>query len=329
MLQNSTRKDVYVKDVYPGRQYKKAVFGLKDFRRLSGGAQIGCVLYDKTGSIPASMPAASLEQVPGDGVYQVDFNVTLVDGKMHAGISHVEPGKASPVEIFGGLGADRVSYYKDLIEKAVNYVCTQDSSGVYSTILKAYLTKQRLSELALRPASGSSFGLYAGGALAATASLTVLAKDVAVEHMRCSNGLYQEKLDMVLIVTATLLSMCGIFAYVDDAMNKTPVGFHMGYYALCQRAVDRICLEQAVPLTDERVSLLLNVLQCMVSSRTGMKNVSREGMLCRNVFFMYREMDQMERALAEDLSGTDGVLYSKWLNRYLIKNEKGETEDAQ
>lgn len=328
------KKKVFIENLQIGEVYTGEVFGFKDFTLSKDGKRYEAVMYDRTGQMPASMPAAykeGLDDALVDGSYQVDISVKYENTGMVAMIKKIQKGSCGPFELVKGLSEDRRDYYNKLIAQAFKWVCEKDTSGVYSRILKAYLTPSRLSALAVKPAGCRSMGLYAGGALAVTATLPVLARDILIEHSRCANGLYDRDFDMVLVLTATLMSMCGIFAYVDDDMNKSAVGYQVGYYGLCQRMVDMICLEHGISLSDERVCLLLNAIQCMVSARTGMKNVSREGMVCRSVYFMYRELDQMERALSEagEEAVKNGICYSPWLNRYLYVPESEDTEEGK
>lgn len=330
------RKEIWIEQLSVGQLYEGVICGVKNIYAIEELWK--CIIFDKSGELEAELPKSKMDGILADGIYVMSFTVIMKKGHKTGLIKEilaVEKCSAvfHPMDIYSGISVEKRDYLQKLVMIAVSYVEEEEqksNEGNFSKLLRLYFTEEEFHLLSIRPASVNRACRYAGGALVLLVNLTYMAKDVALEYRRLSSGLYGEKMDYMLLITACLLSMSGIRDYVTDNMNKSPKGFARGYYSLVQSRLEPLAAEAG--LTELETDILLNTLHCMLPGVGKIKSVTLESSICRAVFALFMEMDEICTYLAESPSEAEiesGYRYCEQLQRPLLvyhKKEKGEKE---
>lgn len=281
-----------IRDMIIGDFVEKRVVGIRDIQTRENKTK--CVVYDRSGQMAASIKRGSGEipsvacisgyVIKGNGLEPL-LNIT----------EYQKAERYDPAEIYQGLSKEAEKYCLDTIGKAAHWAASQDASA--AKILKRYLTKEELRFLAAVPATASYHGRYGGGALQSIALLVSLSRDIAVEHDRFDNGIYHmEPLCKSILITAALLTGCGLKGYLMPDGRRLVEGVERGYMSMCQSRIE----ELGGDVPREYVSRLINILTCCVSSRTGIRATSREGIVLRYAYRMMSEMDRVDHYLSKN-----------------------------
>lgn len=335
---HENRKNVWVDGLSVGKQYENFIGGIKNVRNEE--SKCCFTLFDKTGEIEAEMPKGkgTISHVNGI-VYVTDIAICMLKGHKTAVLRSIrfaesEKDLYNPMDIFQGISVEAAEKFKQHIRLAVQYVIdTENAQHItdgYGKLLSLYYTDEELKLLAEKPGSVNDNARYAGGALVTVCTVTYMAKDICREYTRFDNGLYQQKIDYILLVSACLLCMCGMTAYVGDDLNKTRKGYARGYYSLMQTRLEE--LFAASGISEERADKLLNTLHCMFPGAGAIKSVTFESSICRSVFLMFSEMDRVADFLSQSPTEDElerGLRYSPELERPFLVAERKKIENME
>lgn len=291
-----------VADIAIGDGLKGEIYRLDSITKNAEG-NYGITLSDKTGQIAGLIPA---ERYVSD--YKKLLNgAVIVNGSVLVGndsqplvkirslaLAGNDSYKAS--EIFEGLSPEKISEYKAFISEVIKKLIKDE--GLRLLVINC-LTSDMLSGLATLPASLAYHGRYMGGALAATATVTRMVAQNVIAYNKSSNGLYRIDYDWSVLMSASLLHMIGIPDYItsERPWRYTDAGLSRGYMSLVQDRLETVIREKKIPVTDENLSAVLNIIACSVPRKSGIRAVTPEGRMFRAVLLNYEEIDQLAAAI--------------------------------
>lgn len=212
-------------------------------------------------------------------------------------IRKAEPGEYKSSELFDGLSEEKISEYKEIIRMCQSHVFHDGMAQ----LLKVTLTEENLDKLASMPATLNFYGIYKGGALAGSALISRMVLDCGIDYVKFFNGLHQRNIDWSLLLTSSLLNTFGVLKYLtpEAPFRKTQMGVDRGYPSILQSMLERIVYENNIPLSEEELSKIINVITCSVSSKTGVKATTKEGILLRHTLALYAELDMLDYGVSE------------------------------
>ena len=214
------------------------------------------------------------------------------------------------------LSKTTTAEYKAIIRKCQSHVHTPG----FKQLLSITLTEENLDKLASMPATLNYYGVYKGGALAGAALISRMVLDSGIDYVKYFNGLHQRNIDWSLLLTASLLNTFGVLHYLtpEAPFRKTQTGVDRGYSSILQSVLEKIVNVNDIPLKEEELSRLINVIICSVASRTGVKATTKEGILLRHTLALYAELDMLDYGVSEYEPGTEDetYFYNAKLRRY-------------
>lgn len=316
-------KRKYVRDLVIGEAMEGENFVLKSMADKPKDGRIAVTLSDKTGCVEGRIPPQVSDLAWLKDHVNMVLNVkaiVLCEGKTPFLLikEATEESDFKPCELYQGLKPEKVKQYIEDIEELKGYV----KHPGYRALLDAALTKENLEEMGLTPATLNFYGRYAGGALAATDSITRMVAQSMQSYTRRSNGLTNRNPSWDVLLTACLLHQFGRLTYFDEThFKRSELGVALGYFPTLQTALQDVIRENAVPLTKQEIANLLNILDCSVSSKTETKAVSKEGPILRSMIRMYAECDSIdwEAANHEPAENEGAYYYNPKLNRYVME----------
>ncbi len=233
-------------------------------------------------------------------------------------ICKAKSGEYKSSDLFDGLSAEKIAEYKAILNGLKKFI----KHPGYKALIEICLTDETLDRLAVMPASLAYYGKYKGGALAGAALISMMAKSTGVEYVKHHNALHQTNLNWDLILTASMLNTYGVVDYFtqEEPFRKTSVGVERGYFSVLQSKLERLVITNALPISDEELSKLFNVLAASMQRRTEIKATSKEGIILRHCVAMYSELDMLDYGVEQDKTEDAdevGYFYNTMLHRYV------------
>lgn len=310
-----------IKDIVIGEKLENAYFVLKSLH-LKDGEYIA-TFADKTGETEGRIREELVtDDIKSSVKGAVKITAIAKPGKELAPllqvkkIAYAKPGEYKSSELFDGLSEEKISEYKEIIRMCQSYV----HHDGYKKLLAIVLTEENLNKLSVMPATLNYYGIYKGGALAGAALISRMVLDTGTDYVKYCNGLHQQNIDWSLLLTASLLNTFGVLQYLtpEAPFRKTQTGVDRGYPSVLQSMLERIVISNGIPLREEELSKLINVITCSVASRTGVKATTKEGILLRHTLALYAELDMLDYGISEYEPETEGETYffNSKLHRY-------------
>ena len=291
-----------VADIAVGDGLKGEIYRLDTITRGSDG-NYNITLSDQSGQIAGIIPA---ERFVNDYNHLLNGAV-VVNGSVLVGNDSQPVVKVRSLalaggdtykanEIFSGLSPEKIKEYNDFINASIERLISDKGLRL---LVRAVLSKSMLNDLATLPASLAYHGRYMGGALAATATVTRMVAQNVIAYNKMSNGLYKIDYDWSVLIAASLLHMIGIPGYITNERpwRYTEAGLSRGYMSLVQEKLVSVIREKKIPVSDENLSKVLDILACSVPRKSGIRAVTPEGRMFRAVLLNYEEIDQLAAAL--------------------------------
>lgn len=319
-------KKKFVKSLMYGEVADNEPFLLSHYQGVKGNDTM-ISLSDRTGCIPASVPAAisdSMDLKSLEGSVVSVSGVILMDNR--APLLRIKElsvcNSFIPAELYEGLSKETIlSYIRDIAE-----LKGMVKHPGYRAVVDSCLTAENLDRLAHLPATLGYYGRYSGGALAATDSVARMCMTSMVAYTRRGNHITTQAPDWNALLSASLLFMLGSIRYFepDPPFRKSARGVSLGMFSSLQSVIEDAIRGKDIGLTEIELATLLNILNVSVSTRTETKAVSKEGAILRHIISLYAECDSLDWELAthEKESGEE-YYYSKKLSRYVMTPEGG------
>ena len=288
--------------------------------------------FDKSGEVPGTISSERWVDKYSDLIGgAVTVNAVVTVGADNGPLVKVKSlakaadGAYKPSDLFDGLSPEKIKEYKATIKGLTARI----PSKAMRSLVDSVLTDKTLNRLSVMPASLAYHGKYLGGALAATASVATIATKSAVAFVKQSNGIYDLSFDWSILCTAALLHTAAIPEFYTGVQpfKMTEKGVQRGYMSLLQEKITKVVAEKKIPVTDEQVSKLLNVLECSVPRKTGIKATCPEGKALRICLQFYEEMDMTASALSEH-EFAEGEDYAYLRRLGYMTARQGEEADA-
>ena len=300
-----------------GDKVNDGVYCLKSVSRASDNYNV--VLKDKTGELLCELARErfndNLNQLVGGAVkttFIVKNGINTTPLGVIKSIEKADVGSYKPSELFDGLSEERIAHYRNDIRECLGHIRRED----LKTLVAKILDEQMLSQLAKMPATLSYYGIYGGGALAATAVITKMALQTGFQYVKGENGLYKSNLDWDILISASLLMYCGVPEYFTDSQpfRKTSIGIERGYISVLQKKIES-CNEAVDELTLARI---FNIMASSAPYKTGVTSTHSEGDVLCNCTQMYERLDRSDsgRANHEPEEG-EAYFYDAKLRRYI------------
>lgn len=230
-----------------------------------------------------------------------------------------------PAELYSGIGEEKKKEFINLI----NAVKPKLSNKGYLALVNACLTNDNLEKLGTLPATHGYYGCYAGGALAATVSVTYMLMSSMAAYVHKGNGITTQPPNWNVLLTAALLHAFGRIDYCDssDPFKKSARGVTMNYFSTLQHSIETNIFANKIELSDQEIANLLNVLAVAVSTRTDTKAVSKDGAILRSIIRLYGDCDAIDYQIANHAAEEgEEYYYDRKLSRYLLTSNERNRE---
>ena len=208
------------------------------------GDAINGLLKNKEGEINCIFSCKStieeLKPLMGGAVKVTAIAKPGADRKVILSVKSVEKPEKSEYkssDLFDGLDRKVIDKYISSIKKNINFI----KDEFYRGLVNAIMTDEVLSGLSQHPATCSGMGTYKGGALAVTANVLEIAKQLGCAYVTLSNGLHSDNIDWSLVLTAASIMECASKeAYTCvEPFQKTEKCIERGYGSLLQSAIEK------------------------------------------------------------------------------------------
>lgn len=313
----------------PGCIFKSQPVILKKIEEKGGSLKL--LLSDSSGEIAATMglsqPVVSAlhsnlgKAIAVSGPVLMKEGAGEIVGELH--VRSFEPCKDYKAqELFAGISDDAAVRYVDDIKKIVSSI-THDG---YRRLLDCLITDELLSKLSMLPASLDYNGTYRGGALASMCVVACMARTVGSAYANRPNGITTSIPDWNLLLTAALLLQAGRAEFLDEenAYRKSRYGVMRNYYSVLQTRVEKSIWENSLDVSQEDLSMLLNVLNVALIERSGTLPVCNEGLILRDIYRLYSNLDYCDY-LQKNLEYKEGEEYLYDVRhdvRYFVKESE-------
>lgn len=303
---------------------------------------ISGVLIDETGELDCFINKQLMKDTTlfanTDVVVKVSASYTKRSGKNLLWITAIERSDAKIARpASGALNEERIHFYTEWIKTAASRV----KNPGYQALIKTCVTADYIKELSELPATLARGGQYQGGALQMTATVLRFIAQVGSDYVRFGNEAYTLNFNWDALITATLLQFYGNrrYYYFDEESGKvlkTDYGLHNGYLATLDMELQKVILENKLPVSEADFAILCNILGASVrDGKNGVRAVTAEGTLLKamNDAFVSLDMYNAEYArLTKENIGPYGknvpYLYSDPLDAYIVVGRrKVETEN--
>lgn len=312
-----------IKDLIIGTKVRENCFVLKRMA-LAKDDQYMVVLSDKSGEVDAICNKDLItDDIKNCISAAVKITGVVMPGQERKPVLNIkEIAKASsddykPSDLFDGLSEEKIEEYISLISEMKGYVKHEG----FHALLDLALSEETLSRFSVMPATLGYYGKYRGGALAAPAVISVMCKDIGCEYVIHYNALHQKNIDWSLLLTASLLVTYGVLNFITpvEPFMRTQTGVDRGYCSILQSMIEKIIYTNDLPITEEELSRLLNVICCSVASKTGIIATTKEGIILRKVLALYAELDMLDMGSSEHekSSEEETFYYDQKLRRYI------------
>jgi len=314
-------KTKFVNTIVIGEEILEQAFCVKKAGPVKDG-RAELILSDKTGEIKASIPLQEADRLSDYVNKIIKVSGVILNEKRTPYIKVKSVVLAQPcdyrsIDIFNGLTHEKMEYYiSDIIElkEHVNH-------AGYRRLLDAALTDEVLKKLGASPATHDYYGIYVGGALAATDAVTRMVVSSMASYVGRGNGVTTKPPEWDVLITASLLHTYGLIKYYDseDAFKKSPIGIATDYYSSLQSSIEEIIWKNNIRITEQEIANLLNILNVAVSGKTGTKAVSKNGTILRGILSLYAKCDAIDWELANCGTEENKVFYySAKFRQYLM-----------
>lgn len=312
---------VFVKDLVVGENLTDQLFLIKQIGEVKDG-KLRLILSDKTGECAAdigqSLITPELMKMEGQAI-NVSAVIMLNGLKPLIAVLKWEPaGDFRPVELYNGITPEKAEEYKKDIRSLIGII---KHTGYHLLVEKA-LTEETLDKMASLPVTISQYGRYAGASLVATDVVTRMIAGSMASYCHRANGLNTKEPAWSVLIAASLLQHLGRQYYFDEQVpfKRSPRGVALSYFSTLQMAIEKVISTNEVPLSDQEVANLLNILNVAVSNRTDVKAISKEGAILRHMITLYGECDAMdwEEATHEKKDGEGEYYWSNNLKRWVM-----------
>lgn len=310
-------KQSFVSSLVIGQVITEEAYLLKEIGKTANGA-INVLFADKSGEIPGKIKEGT--EIEIGAVYSLT-GVVLANGRDPVVfVKHLEPAKDFiPSEVFSGLTREKEEEYISFIKDCINHL-----KGGYKELLEAAYNDAVFKALADRPASLGGFATYVGGALAATAQVAAMVIGCLNQYQKKSNGIYSKNPRWNLLVAAALLLNYGTLVYFEksNGYRKSSKGVALHYFASLQSILEDVVRKKHVKISDEEFSLLLNVLAVSTGEKTSVKAVTKEGSALRAIASLYKDLDMIDKAVAEFNGDEEDYFFNPKTRQYLSLKEE-------
>lgn len=226
-----------------------------------------------------------------------------------------------------GLDENQSKRYTQSLRKQIHLV----KHKAYRELLEVFFQKN-LHNYTELPANLSSFGVYNGGLLVQTVSVTSMAIQLMRSHkLYAYQPNHEFHFNEDLLITAALLmgaGMCHLYTPFPEAVV-------VGEYSLISKdllsiqTVEECMTEISNYISAEEKYLLFHTIQAAYQ-RDKHATMTREAILLQTAFQTYTKLDEFESIMEENLDKT-GIIYipDKRQRIYMRKNEvEGGADNA-
>ena len=312
-----------IKDLIIGTKVRDNCFVLKRMD-LTKDDQYMVVLSDKSGKLDAVCNKELVtNEIKALVTSAVKITGVIMPGQERKPVLNIkEISKASsdeykPSDLFDGLSEEKIEEYFTLISEIKGYVKHEG----FRALLDLALSEETLSKLSVMPATLGYYGRYRGGALAAPAVVSVMCRDIGCEYVIHNNALHQKNIDWSLLLTSSLLITYGVLNFITpmEPFSRTQIGVDRGYCSILQSMIEKLIYTNELPITEEELSRLLNIIGCSVANKTGIVATSKEGIILRKTLALYAELDMLDMGSSEHEKSSEDetYYYDQKLRRYI------------
>lgn len=311
----------FAKDLVIGEAFDNEVFKLSSIE-CDTDKEIRVVFSDRSGNAMGTFPKMilgdfSLREHVGE-VFSISASVLVDQMKPLVVVKAFQLSyNYLPSELYSGIDEEKKREYISLLKDVRN----KFSHKGYLALVDACLTDENLERMSKIPATHGYYGCYAGGALAATVSVTYMLMSAMAAYVHKGNGITTQAPNWNVLLAAALLHAFGRIDYCDeqDPFKKSARGVAMNYFSTLQHAIEMAIFKSKIEITEQEIANLLNVLAVAVSSKTDTKAISKDGAILRSILRLYGECDAIDYQLANH-SAEEGedFFYSRRLSRYLF-----------
>ena len=308
-----------------GDSVNEQVFCLKSLSRANDN-NYEVVISDKSGELTCELAAERFSKdmiAMVGGAVKTSFIVKNGLNTIPVGIIKslvkAEEGTFKPSELFDGLSEEKIKYYKGVIHSCIKSIPREDCKQLVAKILD----EQMLSQLSTLPATLAYHGTYRGGALAATACVTKMIMQAALQYVKSENGLYKPCLDWGTLIASSLLVYVGNVDYYtsEQPFRKTPIGVERGYLSILQKRIESA--NDGI-VDDFTLARIINILGASAPTKSGIKATSSEGIILRQCSMMYEELDRLDAGMAGyEAEEGETYFYDRKLRRNIVLPDKG------
>lgn len=317
-------KKLFVKDLKIGMPILNELFCIKEFSAEKGTF----ILTDRSGSVDALLVEptdALLELIQTNigSVFEVSGAVLNNPSQTTALSCLVKVRELSlasefrPEDIFDGISPERVEFYIQQINAAKENIHHKG----YRQLVDYCLSEETLRKLGNYPATHAFYGVYVGGALAATCSVTWMCMNCLASYVKRGNGISTQPPDWSLLVSAGLLHQIGRLKYFDenDPFKKSTRGVILNYFSTLQSTIEDAIRCNNFELSEEDIAKLLNTLNVATSGRTDTKAITKDGTVLRYILHLYSECDAYDWLSANHVKAEgETFYYDTTLRRYVL-----------
>lgn len=280
------------------------------------------VLADASGDMPAEVSTAVISEA---ALSQLNNTVVAATGIVLARgrVPYLKVTELSVAEKF--VSAEVLpGLPKAKVEECISDIHTlmgMIQNPHYAALVRAALTEENLRKLATLPATLNYYGRYNGGALAATNAVARMVTSSMASYTKRGNGMTTKDPSWSCLISASLLFTFGRMKYYTSTApyKKSSAGAALGYFPCLQSCIEDVIRANNIPITQDEISLLLNVLNVSVSDKTEAKAVSKDGTILRHIIGLYAECDAYDWEIATADDTEDSIHYSGKLKRYVVK----------
>ncbi len=278
------------------------VYCLKSIHRSKDGYQI--ILSDREGEVEAKLSDVryddSIKELVGGPVFITGPVIDGLNCKPVVVIKEVRKAQSSEYkvsDIFNGLTDDEVAKYKTCIRDMQKKITDTECSA----LVDACLSDKVLELLAQKPATVGYHGTYRGGALAACAVVTKMVYANIAYYQTLAPGMFDARINLSALLSASLLHTYGTLTFIshEEPWQKTVAGINRGYMGVLQSLIERTVAKQGVKISEDKLSIILNILGCACSMKTSVKATGPEGSIFRMILMAYEELDAIFASTAD------------------------------
>lgn len=223
-----------------------------------------------------------------------------------------------PAEIFPSISAEIVESCKAGIRNLQEKI----SHPGFHALIEACLTDAVLDRMAELPATLNSYGKYNGGSLVATNAISHMVLTSMSAYSKRGNALTTVPPSWNVLTTAALLFLYGNVEFFTPTApyKRSKLGVAMGYTSLLQKMIVDKVHEKNIPLSDDDLASLLNILKVTTEEKTSVRATSKDGSILRHMVSLYKDCDTFDWDIAthERDGENESYYYSPALKSYVV-----------